>query len=135
VASSRKRTGSGCSRCCHRRCRRSQPGGAEWPAITEACRVKAARSDVAEVPPAELVWWVAELWPWAGEPLLLFEDDPAKREAARQAAARHVLQPRSDDYGQEVRRMMREGCGRSSSFTVAGELNSNLGAPHRQSTS
>jgi len=96
-----------------------QPGGAEWPAITEACRVKAARSDVAEVPPAELVWWVAELWPWAGEPLLLFEDDPAKREAARQAAARHVLQPRSDDYGQEVRRMMREaaafifiyGCG------------------------
>lgn len=51
--------------------------------------------------------------------LLLFEDDPAKREAARQAAARHVLQPRSDDYGQEVRRMMREaaafifiyGCG------------------------
>lgn len=96
-----------------------QPGGAEWPAITEACRVKAARSDVAEVPPAELVWWVAELWPWAGEPLLLFEDDPAKREAARQAAARHVLQRRSDDYGQEVRRMMREaaafifiyGCG------------------------
>ncbi len=85
-----------------------QPGGAEWPAITQACRLRAASGEAAEVRPDELMWWVAEDWPWAGYLVALFDDDATRRQAATYAAAQQVLQPRSDDYGQVVRRLMRE---------------------------
>ncbi len=85
-----------------------QPGGSEWPAIIQACRLRATRSQVAEVTPDELVPWVIDQWPWAGDLHTLFDDDAARRQAATRAAVQHVLQPRSDGFGQVVRRMLRE---------------------------